>query len=403
MQQALAGYGETQSRPGHRTSVRILEWRRRRLLQSSWVRLTHWEFWPPWAAYPPVLGYVLALAAKHRSLTVFTAANPAILAGGFIGESKIEILRGLGPAHVARSLFLEGTLPGDAKVARVDAFFAAERLGLPVVVKPDAGQRGSGVVVVRTREALIAHLARTQVPVIVQEYVPGLEFGVFYCRRPTEKRGRILSITEKRLPSVTGDGRRTIEQLVLGDPTTIGMARFHLRQQTARLGDVPADGEIVSLGDCGSHCRGARFYDACAQLTPALEDAIEGVAGRFEGFYFGRFDLRVPSLDALRRGEDFTILELNGVTSEATHIYDPRVGVTDAYRALFEQWRLAFEIGAENAARGARVTPLAELIALVLDHASRRRSPAATSQRCRLPTTRSTPPRRAAAPSWPWQ
>jgi hypothetical protein len=383
--------------------VSILEWRRRRLLYSSWVRLTHWEFWPPWAAYPPVLLYMLALAAKHRSLTVFTAANPAILAGGFIGESKIEILRGLGCANVARSLFLEGALPADVKVARVAAFLAAERLELPVVVKPNAGQRGSGVVVVRTRDALMAHLADTRVDAIVQEYVPGLEFGVFYCRRPSETRGRILSITEKRLPSVTGDGHRTIEQLVLGDPTTIGMARFHLRQQAARLGDVPADGAVVSLGDCGSHCRGARFYDGCALLTRALEDAIERVAARFEGFYFGRFDLRVPSLDALRRGEEFTILELNGVTSEATHIYDPRVRLTNAYRALFEQWRLAFEIGAENAARGTPVTSMAGLIALLVDYAWSRRSAAATRRLRQSPTTGSTLPRSATALSRPWQ
>jgi hypothetical protein len=40
------------------------------------------------------------------------------------------------------------------------------------------------------------------------------------------------------------------------------------------------------------------------------------------------------------------------------------VSVRDAYRALFEQWRLAFEIGAENAARGARVTSVAGLLRL---------------------------------------
>jgi hypothetical protein len=178
-------------------------------------------------------------------------------------------------------------------------------------------------------------------------------------------RGRILSITEKRLPSVTGDGRSRLEELVLQDPDTIGMARFHLRRQARRLTDVPAAGQIVSLGDCGSHCRGARFYDGGSLVTDALEDAIEAMAARFEGFYFGRFDLRAPSLDAFRRGEDLTILELNGVTAEVTHIYDPAVSLLDAYRALFEQWRLAFEIGEANVARGARVWSIAELAGLL--------------------------------------
>lgn len=364
--------------PPHRTVVRFPGWRRRRLLYSSWVRLTRWEFWPPWAVYPPVLGYVLGLAARHRSLTVFTAANPAILAGGFVGESKIDILRGLGPEHIARSLFLDGALPADVKISSVDAFLSAARLTLPVVLKPNEGQRGTGVVVARTREALIAALSSAHVDTIVQQYITGLEFGVFYCRLPSQPRGRILSITEKRLPSVRGDGRRTIEELVLRGAETIGMARFHLSQQAERRDEIPGPGQVVSLGDCGSHCRGARFYDARGLVTPALEDAIERIASRFEGFYFGRFDLRVPSIEAFRRGEDITVLELNGVTSEVTHVYDPAVGLIEAYRALFEQWRLAFAIGAENAARGARVSSIGELVGLVRGYAASQRSAAST-------------------------
>ncbi len=357
----------------------VITWRRRRLLYSSWVRFSRWEFWPPWVAYAPVLCYVLGLAARHRSLTVFTAANPAIPAGGFIGESKIDILRGLGPASAARSLFLEGRIPASLKIERADAFLSSLEHQLPIVVKPDQGQRGSGVMVARTREALHARLAQTYLDTIVQEYVPGLEFGVFYVRRPGDAHGRILSITEKRLPSVTGDGRSTLDELILNDPDTIGMARFHLRHQADRLHQVPADEQVVQLGDCGSHCRGARFFDGSALLTPALEQAIEGIAARFDGFYFGRFDLRVPSRAALMRGEDITILELNGVTSEVTHIYDPGVSLIEAYRALCGQWRLAFEIGAANASRGARVWSLAELVGLVAAHAGSQRAAASPS------------------------
>jgi hypothetical protein len=348
-------------------------------MYSSWVRLTRWEFWPPWATYPPVVAYALMLAARHRSLTVFTAANPAMPAGGFVDESKIDILRGLGPRCVARSLLLEGTLPAGTRTARVDAFMASFDHPLPIVIKPDRGQRGSGVTVARTRDDLTARLADVSVDTIVQEYVPGLEFGVFYVRRPGETRGRILSITEKRLPSVTGDGHTTLEALILKDPETIGMARLHLQRHAERLDDVPAAGEQVQLGDCGSHCRGARFYDAGALLTPALEQAIHDIATQFEGFHFGRFDLRVPSHLALMRGEGIMVLELNGVTSEATHIYDPDVSLTEAYRALFEQWRLAFEIGAANAARGARVWSIAELAGLLAVHSGWRRASASTA------------------------
>ena len=336
--------------PGYR------RWCHRRLLLSSWRRLSRWEYWPLWAAYPPVLLWIVWLTMKHRGLT-FTAANPAIPSSGVIGESKHAILRGLSgsPAHVAPSRLICRHLPPVAKLSQVDAFMACHALDLPVVLKPDEGQRGSGVAVVRTRDELAAYLHRATTDTIVQEYVPGVEFGVFYARRPPAPRGWILSITGKHLPVVTGDGRRTLEHLILADPRAVGMARFHLHRQQLRLHEVPAAGESVSLGDCGSHCRGALFLDGARLRTPEVEAAFDHVARRYEGFYFGRFDVRAPSAGAFARGE-FTIIELNGVTSEATHIYDPSVGLAAAYRALFAQWSLAFEIGAENARRGAPVT-----------------------------------------------
>src|SRR6266545_2522670 len=78
-----------------RLLIRISTFRGRRLLMGGWRRLTRWEFWPPWAFYPPVVLYILYLGLKHRSLTLFTCANPAIEEGGFVGESKSKILLGL--------------------------------------------------------------------------------------------------------------------------------------------------------------------------------------------------------------------------------------------------------------------------------------------------------------------
>jgi pimeloyl-ACP methyl ester carboxylesterase len=351
---ALAGVGGA----GLWACVVALSYRRRRLLLSSWRRLTRWEYWPLWAVYPPVVLWVVWLALKHRSATLFTAANPAIPSSGVAGESKFAILKGLGEpaAWIARSGLIGGALPPSARVAEADVFMSARGLTLPIVLKPDQGQRGAGVKVARRRAEVEAYLEHAAGDTVIQEYVPGVEFGVFYVRRPTETRGSILSITEKRLPVVTGDGRRTVEQLVLDDPRAVCMARFHLAQQRPRLSAVPPAGAPVSLGDCGSHCRGAEFLDGRRYISKALDDAVEAVVRPFDGFYFGRFDVRAPSADAFARGE-FTVIELNGVTSEPTHIYDPAVGVLDAYRALFAQWSLAFAIGAENARAGAPVTP----------------------------------------------
>jgi hypothetical protein len=101
---------------------------------------------------------------------------------------------------------------------------------------------------------------------------------------------------------------------------------------------------------------------------------MEEISRRFEGFYFGRFDVRAPSVEAFKAGQAFKVIELNGVTSEATHIYDPRNSLFDAYKVLFAQWRLAFEIGAANRRRGAPPTRLRALVKLLFDYRRRARA-----------------------------
>ena len=86
---------------------------------------------------------------------------------------------------------------------------------------------------------------------------------------------------------------------------------------------MPAAGEAVRLARAGNHCQGTEFRDGRHLHTPALEAAVDAIARRIDGFYFGRFDVRYASPEALARGEGFAIVELNGVTSEATHVYDP--------------------------------------------------------------------------------
>jgi hypothetical protein len=356
------------------TLKRTAGWEHRRRLYGLIRRLTRWEFWPMWVFYPPLVAYILYLGLRHRSLTAFASANPGIPGGGFIGESKFEILRRLGNSGlVARASLVPADAGIDRRLQISQDFMKRERLTFPVVVKPDVGQRGSGVSIVRDDAALAERLAQASSDVIVQEYVPGVEFGVFYYRFPSENQGRILSVTEKRFPAVRGDGRSTLERLILAGDRTVCQARLLCRAHRSRLSRVLADGESMPLVDVGSHCRGALFLDAAALVSPALERAVDSVARGFDGFYFGRFDVRSESVEAFTRGE-FRVLELNGVTSESTHIYDPRHGLATAYRDLARQWRLAFDIGAGNARSGAAAVRLVDLARMVLGYCRPRRA-----------------------------
>ena len=352
----------------------LLSWRGRRLALSRWRRLTRWEFWPAWAFYPPVVLYVLWLGVRHRSLTLFTAANPGIPGGGFVGESKWQILQALHAPNgvLPATVLLPAADPAAERAARVESFVTSQGLEWPLVLKPDVGERGDGVAIVGSDEALRHYLERARGDVLAQEYVPGREFGIFYYRLPGERSGRIFAITDKRLPTVTGDGRATLETLILEDDRAVCIVPFLFAKHAARLGEVPARGEVVSLVQLGTHCRGAAFFDGMALRTTALEAAVDRISKGFEGFRFGRYDVRAESVEALQAGR-FRVIELNGVTSEATSIYDPGTGLLGAYRTLRDQWRLVFEIGARSKAAGVRPAGLGELIALVRSHRAAKR------------------------------
>jgi pimeloyl-ACP methyl ester carboxylesterase/membrane protein DedA with SNARE-associated domain len=329
----------------------------RRKLYGRWRRIWNWEFWPPWVFYPPVVAYVAWLALWHRGPLLFTAANPSIEAGGFIAESKHRILEGLTGAgeFVARTRLIPASDDPRRRIEEAEQFISAAGVDYPVVLKPDAGQRGSGVVIARTHDQLASYLRETEFDTLVQEYAPGDEFGVFYYRYPNEERGRIFSITEKRIPFVTGDGRHTLEHLILSDRRAVCMADHYLTAQVDQLFRVPEAGEKVPLVELGTHCRGAIFLDGSWLLTGELENVIDAISRKFDGFFFGRYDVRTPDVEDFKLGLNFKIIELNGVTSEATHIYDPKISLFRAYATLFEQWRVAYEIGRQNREGG--VTP----------------------------------------------
>src|SRR5262249_54598259 len=265
----------------------LLTRRGRRLLLSSWRRLTRWEFWPPRGFYPPPCLELAYLMIKYRSLTVFTAANPAIVAGGFVGESKFAILEALrgSASFVARARLIDGSLSDAAKIEAAETFMANEGLNFPIVLKPDNGQRASGVVVVRSTEALRSRLRQLTIDTIVQEYADGPEFGVFYYRHPAESNGHIFSITEKQFPSVVGDGQRTLEILILDDERAVCAVRLYLARHEAQLTRVPKSGERVPLVELGTHCRGSMFLDGSWLLTPAMELKFDEIAHGCDGFF----------------------------------------------------------------------------------------------------------------------
>ncbi len=337
-----------------RMAPRLSSHRGRRLLLSRWRRLTRWEFWPIWAIYLPVAVYILYLAIRYRSLTVFTSANPGFDLGGLIGESKSDILRMIDSTglYVPPFVLLDPKMDQRSLQLRSALFMTENNFTFPVVLKPDTGERGKGVAVIRSREVLDKKVSSLKASSILQAYAPGEEFGIFYYRYPEDETGAIYSITRKHMITVKGDGKRTLEDLILDDDRAVCMAGYFLRIHEERLSVIPAVDEEIPLVDVGTHARGALFLDDTDKISPSLTKAMHDISKEIRGFYFGRYDIRAENLAAIRPGGSFKIVELNGVTSEATHIYQPGTSLFAAWRTLMTQWRIAFEIGHQNRQQG---------------------------------------------------
>lgn len=335
-----------------------------RRLRAAWGRWLRWEFWPAWLFYLPVGLNYARLALKYRGLTLPSAANPGIATGGLVGESKFETLHELhrtSPEFTAEAWLVEA---GDSskRWTHLRNLIADQGIAYPFILKPDLGQRGLGVKLIRTEAEAKDYLLRSDTALVVQRYVPGpLEAGVFYYRFPGEERGRIFAVTEKIFPVLTGDGIRTVEELIWQDERARFVAARYLTRFAKRRDEVLPPGETLRLVEAGNHAQGCIFRDGAHLRTPELETRLDEISRQLPGFFIGRYDLRFESEADLRAGRNFRILELNGASAEATSIYDARNSLRTAYRMLFRQWELVFAIGAANRARGAASTPFAEL------------------------------------------
>ncbi|MEO5830269.1 MAG: hypothetical protein ABIQ36_06840, partial [Rhodanobacter sp.] len=238
-------------------------------------------------------------------------------------------------------------------------------LHFPVVAKPDLGMCGFGVCRLDDAAALARYIEgfpRNQT-IVLQEYLPQEgEAGIFYARRPGGE-GRIIGLALRYFPRVTGDGRRTLAELIAADPRA---GRIHHAGHALALDGhrVPEASEVVRLATIGSTRVGGLYRDGSACITPALSARIDAIARDMAQFHFGRFDVRFADLDALRAARGLKIMEVNGAGSEAIQAWDPALGLRQALRIIFDKQRILFSIGAANRRRGHRPMGLVQLARL---------------------------------------
>lgn len=309
------------------------------------AKFSRYEYWPWWLFYLPILPYWLYLALKNKSLAYFTVANPGIELGGFYGESKTAILDLIDKQYLPKSISVDNSID----IGSILVSMKEIKLSFPVIVKPDVGERGNQVTLVHTQQELILYNIKSKSKYIIQEYIDyTIELGVLYSRMPDLQKGKVTSVTLKEFLMVTGDGKSTIHQLMQKSLR----ARFQIERLSKEFGDkmntILKEGESKLLEPIGNHCRGTKFINNNYLINETLNEVFDKICLPIKGFYYGRFDLKVKSIEDLYKGENIRIMELNGASSEPGHIYDPSLTLNKAYKDLLFHWKRLADISKGN-------------------------------------------------------
>lgn len=327
------------------------------ILKSNFlIKLRSWEYWPFGIIQAPIFLYWLWLSLKSRSLLFFSASNPGILTGGMFGESKFDVLKKLPKAVKPESLLIQHPTSTQGIIEKIKT----ENFSFPLIFKPDLGERGWMVKKINSEEDIAPYLKNVKWDFIIQEFVNlSLEFSVFYARHPKEKKGKVTSITRKEMLKVMGDGRSTLQSLILSkDRAKLQwpVLKNNFKDQLNNVLDTGREIELVSIGN---HCLGTTFVNCNHLINEKLSDSFDQISKEVDGFFFGRYDLRTASIQDLENGK-IMVMELNGCGAEPSHIYHPGASLRKAIRDLFIHWHTIYKISATNHQLGVPYLPWKE-------------------------------------------
>ncbi|GAB2198012.1 hypothetical protein MAH4_20720 [Sessilibacter sp. MAH4] len=317
--------------------------------------------------YLPVVCQWLLLSIRHRSLTLPLVANPNLKLSGMVGVPKSELLA-QATGQCAQSIltwFVHKIDTRPLSEQAEDILKEMSQLGLdfPVVCKPDIGCRGSGVKLVKSPEQLINYLSAypKDAGVMVQKLASHeAEAGVFFVREPKDQHGKIVSLALKYMPYVVGNGKDSLATLIAQDERANQLQHLYLERHKDRLNDIIPNGEPYRLVFSASHCRGAVFKDANKYVTPELNARINEIMSDLPEFYYGRLDIKFPSLEELQAGKGIEIVEINTASSESLHIWDSDTSFSYALKSLLYQYKTLFTLGSQNRKRGYRTPGVGE-------------------------------------------
>jgi len=316
-------------------------------IKSFLTRLTNWEHWPTFMFYFPMIPFFLYKIILARNPIYYLAANPFILYSGCGTESKYKTLSLIPKQYQPESLLVEKNTNFKDLINQLNN----TNISFPLIVKPDMGFRGYLVKKIDTKQALKNYFLKINIPIIIQEFIDYKnEIGVFYHRIPGDLKGKITSITIKKYLTLKGNGMSTLSELILADDRAFLYYDLLKNIHRESMQKIVGDDTKITLSVIGNHSKGTQFLDGNNLINSELESLFDRLNHQIEGWFYGRVDLKYQSFKSLCKGNNFKIIEINGIISEPTHIYDASKGATyfDALTSIKNHWKILSKIALKN-------------------------------------------------------
>lgn len=312
-------------------------------------KITHWEAWPFKLLYAPITPMWLWYIIRSGYVWFFTPSNPKLTFGGMEGEPKKEMYDLLPKAYYPATF---NVLPKE-DFASIEQKLQQHRISYPLIVKPEIGGQGILFRKLDTKEELQHYHSLMPFEYIVQQLVEyPMEVSVFYIRHPKEQKGTVTGFLHKIPMQVIGDGVQTLEELVQQHPKGSKRTAELQNKHKDKWHTVIPAGEKYMLSYAANHNRGARFVDLKEHIDDQLAGIFDGISLGINDFFYGRYDIMCTSVEDLKNGKNFSILEYNGCGAEPNHFYDTGYTLIGAYREILKHWKALYKISMYNKQQG---------------------------------------------------
>lgn len=322
--------------------------------------IKHHEFWHPRFFEVPYYLYLLFQCLKNRiSVKSLAKANYALDHGEIGIGSKYESQLAFDQAYFLPTVLIHDTLSLLEKEKEITRFVTEH--DYPVILKSDVGCVGKGICKISNDSELKEKLPLLLGDYILQKFTPHQhEYGIFFVRHKGE--AKISGMNKKHFPAIVGNGKDTI--LTLATRHERYTHHWYSFLQSIDTSKVPLEGEEIRLSFIGSHTLGCKFTDDTQLVSQELEKAVFNFFESQKGFNFGRFDVKAESEDALLLGQ-FVVIEVNGIASLPTNMFDPRLSLLEAYRIFLHHGKMLVHIAKEHQDKKMNLLPYKTIIAKV--------------------------------------